>query len=102
MSAAKSKLMNVLILASCLAGAVFLIYLGISSMPSSPSGSSTDDSAPREVMWKDLQQLDYKSGKVPASLQELHGKRIKVPGFVVPLETNAKITELLLVPNQAY
>ena len=37
------------------------------------------------VMWEDLQQLDLKTGKAPASLQKLDGSVVRVPGFVIPL-----------------
>lgn len=68
-----------------------------------PSGDAhRGGSETKEIMWKDLQQLDYKTDTAPAWLRELSGKKVKIPGFIVPLENNQKISEFLLVPNQAY
>ncbi len=53
-----------------------------------------------EVDWKLLGELDYISGKASAELQNLDGKDVKIPGFMVPLEDNVKaVTEFLLVPS---
>jgi hypothetical protein len=51
------------------------------------------------VMWEDLQQLDLKTGKAPASLTKLNGAVVRVPGFVIPLEDSEQaVSEFLLVP----
>ncbi|HEY7553639.1 MAG TPA: DUF3299 domain-containing protein [Candidatus Binatia bacterium] len=51
------------------------------------------------VMWEELQQLDLKTGKAPASLTKFDGTIIRVPGFVIPLEDNDQaVSEFLLVP----
>ncbi len=53
-----------------------------------------------EVDWRKLGELDYISGKAPADLQSLDGKEVRIPGFMVPLEDNAKrVAEFLLVPS---
>lgn len=53
-----------------------------------------------EVDWRLLGQMDYLSNKASSELQELNGKQIKIPGFMVPLEdTQRKVTEFLLVPS---
>lgn len=53
-----------------------------------------------EVDWRLLAQLDYLSNKATSELQELNGKQIKIPGFMVPLEdSQRKVTEFLLVPS---
>lgn len=52
-----------------------------------------------ELDWKILGGLDYVNGKVPANLQALNGKLVKIPGFIVPLEDyEEEGAEFLLVP----
>jgi hypothetical protein len=54
---------------------------------------------PVAIDWKVLGTLDYQNGKVPASLQALDGKVVKIPGFIVPLEDyEEEGAEFLLVP----
>ena len=51
-------------------------------------------------MWEDLAELDYKNGTAPKKLLDVSGTRVRIPGFIVPLEDNAKkVGEFLLVPN---
>jgi hypothetical protein len=54
---------------------------------------------PVVVMWDVLEGLDYRTGAVSKQLTALEGKRVKIPGFMVPLEDFAEVvTEFLLVP----
>ncbi len=53
-----------------------------------------------EVDWRLLGQMDYLAKKPTTELQQLDGKQVKIPGFMVPLEDNErKVTEFLLVPS---
>ena len=53
-----------------------------------------------EVDWRLLSQMDYISNKPTTEIKQLEGKRIKIPGFMVPLEDNQRlVTEFLLVPT---
>lgn len=53
-----------------------------------------------EVDWRLLGQMDYLTNKATTELQELNGKQVKIPGFMVPLEDDErKVTEFLLVPS---
>ncbi len=53
-----------------------------------------------EINWRDLGELDYITGQAPEMLKKLDGKKVKIPGFMVPLEDNArKVSEFLLVPS---
>jgi hypothetical protein len=46
-----------------------------------------------------LRGLNYKSGEVSANLQQLLGKSVEVPGFIIPLEDNSqRFDEFFLVP----
>lgn len=52
-----------------------------------------------QVEWNLLRELDYKSGQASAELKLHDGKRVRIPGFVVPLEDNKNlVSEFLLVP----
>jgi uncharacterized protein len=49
--------------------------------------------------WRVLAGLNYNTGEVSATLGELNGKRVKVPGYMVPLDDSARgVTEFILVP----
>ncbi len=62
------------------------------------SGGPTEADMP-PVDWSLLRELDLKTGKAPDSLKKYDGKRVRIPGFVVPLEDKEnKISEFLLVP----
>ena len=55
----------------------------------------------KEIKWSDLRKLNYKTGEMPASIKQLIGKSVKIPGFAVPLEGDDGfdyINEFLLVP----
>lgn len=61
-------------------------------------GSSGGDVA--EVDWRLLNEMDYIAKKAPDSLKKHDNTRVKIPGFMVPLEDNSRlVTEFLLVPN---
>jgi hypothetical protein len=68
---------------------------------------------PLELFWEDMVPPDYQTPDTPFShngsmlqmgldapiIESLNGKRVKIPGFVVPLEgNNETTTEFLLVP----
>jgi hypothetical protein len=49
--------------------------------------------------WKNLRELDLKTGKPSAKLKSHDGKTVKIAGFMVPLEDNSEsVIEFLLVP----
>lgn len=51
------------------------------------------------IDWKVLGGLNYLTGEKTATLEELDGKLVRVPGFIVPLDDFAEeVTEFLLVP----
>ena len=46
-----------------------------------------------------LRELDLNTGMAPEALQRFNGKRVRIPGFVVPLEDKQNtVSEFLLVP----
>lgn len=53
-----------------------------------------------EINWRDLGELDYITGQAPDALKKLDGNKVKIPGFMVPLEDDSrKVVEFLLVPS---
>jgi hypothetical protein len=49
--------------------------------------------------WRLLAGLDYENGVVSPELQAVDGKRVRVPGYMVPLDDSATgVTEFILVP----
>jgi len=60
-------------------------------------GAATQDTPP--IDWRVLAGLDYLTGKATDTLKALNGKRVRVPGFVVPLDDFMEDgAEFLLVP----
>lgn len=57
------------------------------------------DDAVVPVDWRLLGQLDYEKGVASDSLKQLDGRRVQVPGFIVPLDDALEEgAEFLLVP----
>lgn len=51
------------------------------------------------IDWRLLGQLDYVSGVATDTLRKLDGKKIRIPGFIVPLDdADEQGAEFLLVP----
>lgn len=60
-------------------------------------GAVAQDTPP--IDWRVLAGLDYLTGKATDTLKALNGKRVRVPGFVVPLDDFMEDgAEFLLVP----
>lgn len=60
----------------------------------------TEPAKAQKVGWELLEQLNYKTGYAPPPVQELHGKRVRIPGFIVPLSDRLSVLkEFLLVPD---
>ncbi len=61
------------------------------------TADALQDSPP--IDWRVLAGLDYLTGKATDTLKKLEGKRVRVPGFVVPLDDFMEDgAEFLLVP----
>lgn len=66
--------------------------------PPSETASSSVTAAPT-LNWTLLRDLDVTSGSATAALAAHHGRRVRIPGFAVPLEDNqSRVSEFLLVP----
>lgn len=53
-----------------------------------------------EVDWRLLGEMDYVAQKTTPALDKIKNTRVKIPGFMVPLEDEQhQVTEFLLVPS---
>jgi hypothetical protein len=68
--------------------------LGAQQQPAAPASA-----APINIDWRVLAGLDYESGGMTDTLKKLDGKKVRVPGFIVPLDdADLEGAEFLLVP----
>jgi uncharacterized protein len=99
--------------ASVLLGA--FVVLGSAPLPTAPGGGvmtereRIDELArverelqagePVTLDWKAMAALNYRTGQMPETLKKLNGAKVRVPGFMVPLEDwEQRVTEFILVP----
>lgn len=57
---------------------------------------------PNEITWKQMEDLNFETGEMPDNLRQYHEQTVKVAGFIVPLEmedTIEEVIEFLLVPD---
>jgi hypothetical protein len=63
------------------------------------SEAAADAEKVPSLNWEDLQQLDIRTGQMPASLKKLDGAVVRLPGYIIPLEDSEdSVSEFLLVP----
>jgi len=69
-------------------------------MPGTLDASVGDaDQETPQINWSVLRGLQYRAGTMSDTLRKLNGKRVRVPGFIVPLEDFQETAkEFLLVP----
>lgn len=73
------------------------LIVGIAVFKTNPKNKP---SAMTDIDWMILKELDLNTGMPSPRLQALDGKRVRAPGFMVPLEDDrSEVTEYLLVPN---
>ncbi len=76
--------------------------LGAQQKPGAAAAAAPAASASTVVTnvdWRMLAGLDYETGKMSDTLRKLDGKRVRVPGFIVPLDdADEEGAEFLLVP----
>lgn len=80
----------------------FGVIYGVTNRGNAAAAESKDTGSgkPTEVEWSTLRELDLSSGKATANLKALDGAKVRVPGFIVPLEDNQNaVSDFLLVPS---
>jgi hypothetical protein len=79
-------------------GALFVLTVVMALVGSPSELSAQRDEAP-VADWRLLAGLDYENGVISPGLKEVDGKRVRVPGYMVPLDDSATgVTEFILVP----
>jgi uncharacterized protein len=52
-----------------------------------------------KILWRDLEKFDLYTGESSEKLKKLNGQKVRIPGYIVPLEDEqAQVSEFLLVP----
>lgn len=75
------------------------IHAFLNGDESGPEQAHANDK-PVDVDWATLRDLDLSTGKAPQNLKKLDGQKVRIPGFIVPLEDNQdSVSEFLLVPS---
>ena len=84
-----------------LLGLPLLVVAVVFAVQSMGPGSGGDNNKNyQEITWSDLRTLNIETGEKPPKLAKLDGERVKIPGFIVPLDDDAKeYSEFLLVPS---
>ena len=76
-----------------------IVVYGLLAQP----GNAEDDPGSREyveVDWNLLRKLDYQTGVAEEDLRKHDGQRVKIPGYIVPLDDEIdESPEFLLVPS---
>jgi hypothetical protein len=71
----------------------------IAAFPVVGSAQAVQSVVPVSIDWRLLGQLNTDNGWAPDSLKAMNGKRVRLPGFVVPLDDSQdEGAEFLLVP----
>lgn len=83
----------------------FVIALALVASPlavaaqARPAAPATGVASAVPIDWRLLGQLNVDNGTAPDSLKKLDGQRVRIPGFIVPLDDSQdEGAEFLLVP----
>ena len=92
----KWQRLAIIIFLFCLPPAGIIIYgVAVKSDEDSPENRKY-----AEVDWNLLRKLNYQTGQAEPDLKEKDGQRVKIPGYVVPLDDDTdQAPEFLLVPS---
>lgn len=78
-------------------GAGKLWHFWYSQIPEE-NGEEAASTAP-VITWNDLRELNVATGAASPRVQSAHGRRVRVAGYMVPLDDEAlEVTQFLLVP----
>lgn len=73
------------------------VTLSAQARPAAPAASAPKSAVP--IDWRLLGQLNVDTRVAPDSLKKLDGQRVRIPGFIVPLDDSQdEGAEFLLVP----
>lgn len=96
-SSSKILIMGLIVLTPILSVVAYGIYRSQKSQQAEKNYFVGDY---EKIYWPKLRGLDFSTGNVKEDLQALNGKRVAIPGFVVPLDDeSSQFQEFLLVPS---
>jgi uncharacterized protein len=76
-----------------------LVALLVAGMAHAQKAAAQGKSDAPIASWPILAGLDYSNGAMTDNLQAMNGKRVRVPGYMVPLDDSANgVDEFILVP----
>ena len=79
--------------------AIVLSLASVSPLDAQQKAATTSKTAPINIDWRVLGGLDYEKGTMTDTLKKLDGMKVRVPGFIVPLDdADEEGAEFLLVP----
>jgi hypothetical protein len=97
MQVLRRMLLNLVVIAFPLGGALLAAPTGEGLSWREAVALVADDPVP--IDWRTLAALDLETGRAPAALAALDGKRVVIAAFIVPLEDDMQqADEFLLVP----
>ncbi len=77
----------------------FLLAVLVAVLPVAADAQTVQSAVPISIDWRLLGQLNTDNGWAPDSLKRMDGKRVRLPGFIVPLDDSEdEGAEFLLVP----
>ena len=88
-----------LALAAVVLAVALIATAGATSVAAQQAQPGQASATPINIDWRVLAGLDYESGGMTDTLKQLDGKKVRVPGFIVPLDdADLEGAEFLLVP----
>lgn len=88
-----------LALAAVILAVAVIATAGATSVAAQQAQPGQASATPINIDWRVLSGLDYESGGMTDTLRQLDGKKVRVPGFIVPLDdADLEGAEFLLVP----
>lgn len=79
--------------------AIVLSLASVSRLEAQQKAATTAKTTPINIDWRVLGGLDYEKGTMTDTLKKLDGMKVRVPGFIVPLDdADEEGAEFLLVP----
>ena len=92
------RLKTAAVLIAAVAAIIFFVNREPAPSPIAARGGGVETGL-REVQWGTLRGMDAKTGVASPEVKALNASTVRVPGYIVPLDDNARdLGEFLLVP----
>lgn len=97
---AKARRAKIFIIAALVALPLVSVVIFSTLKKPGESTAASGGGAITTLDWQALRELEIETGVVSPRLKALDGTKVKLPGFMVPLEDNRQeVSEFLLVPS---